>query len=100
MIKVMLGFKVKKDAAILPLLFKLRSYSLSFPNFTSTEYLRSEQDDSIFSISYNWEKIDDFKEWESSTAIKQILKEAKELTVDEPKVTLYRSIELPSRWST
>ena len=98
MIKVLLGFKVKKGADIQPILLKLRSYSLSFPNFVSAEYLRSEQDDSIVSISYNWERIEDYREWESSTMIKQILKEAKELTVDEPKVTIYTTIAPSSGW--
>ena len=92
MIRVIMEYKVKKGADILPTLQKLRWYVVTFEGFVSAENLRNEQDSSIVAMVTSWENLEQWKKWESSTLRKQILEEAKKFLQEEPKVTIYKLI--------
>ena len=92
MIRVIMEYKVKKGADILPTLQKLRWYVVTFEGFVSAENLRNEQDSSIVAMVTSWENLEQWKKWESSTLRKQILEETKRFLQEEPKVTIYKLI--------
>jgi len=89
MIKVIIGYKLKENADIQPILLKLRSYAMTFPGFVGAENLLSKQDNSIVVMQSNWENLENWKAWESSKVRQQILQEAKKLLVEDPEVTIY-----------
>ena len=90
MIKVIEGYKLKEGADIQPILLKLRSNAMQYPGFMGAENLMSERDVSIVSMVSTWEKIDDWTAWESSTLRQELLQQAQELLVEDPKITMYR----------
>jgi heme-degrading monooxygenase HmoA len=89
MIKVIVGYELKKGADIQPVLLKLRSYAMTFPGLISAENIISVKDASIVALLYNWERLEDWDAWERSKLRQQILQEAEALFVSKPKVTLY-----------
>ena len=92
MIKVITGFKLKKGANVQPILLKLRSHALTYPGFVGAENLLSDKDSSIVAIITTWEKVEDWRSWETSTAKQEIFREAEALLVEEPRVTTYRVV--------
>jgi len=90
MVKVIVGYKVKKGADIAPTLLRLRSYAVTFLGFISAENLRSEEDGSIIAMASTWENIENWRVWESASIRKQILQEAENLFEEEPRITVYR----------
>ena len=90
MIRVIIGYRVKKDADIQQMLFRLRSYAMTFPGFIGAENLVSEQDRSIVAMIQTWDKLEDWKAWEPSKIRQSILKEASALLEEPPRVTIYR----------
>jgi heme-degrading monooxygenase HmoA len=89
MIKVIVGYELKKGADIQPILLKLRSYAMTFPGFISAEHIRNVKDTSVVALLYNWEKPEDWEAWESSKLRQQILQEAETLVVSKPRITIY-----------
>jgi heme-degrading monooxygenase HmoA len=89
MIKVIVGYELKKGADIEPVLLKLRSYAMTFPGFISAEHIRSVKDPPIVALLYNWERLEDWEAWESSKLRQQILQEAEALLVSKPRITIY-----------
>jgi len=98
MIKAIIGYKLRSGADIVPILLKLRAGAMTYPGFVNSENLLSEQDNSIVATITTWQKAEDWRLWESSRARQEILKQAEELFVEEPKVTLY-TIMPTVRWS-
>ena len=92
MIKVIVGYEMKKGADIQPVFLKLRSYAMTFPGFISVEHIRSVKDTSIVALLYNWEGLENWEAWESSKLRQQILQEAEPLLVSKPRVTIYEVI--------
>jgi len=92
MVKVITGYKLKKDADIQPILLKLRSHAMTYPGYVSTENLLSEQDISIVAMMSTWEEVEDWRSWEGSKISQEILREAGALLAEEPRVTIYRII--------
>ncbi len=90
MIKVIVGYRLKVDVNIQPILMKLRSYAMTFPGFLSAENLVSVQDNTIIAIMYAWENIENWKAWENTKIRKQILQEAEKLFKEQPRITIYR----------
>ena len=90
MIKVIVGYRLKKGADIQPMLLKLRSYAMTYLGFVGAENLLSEQDSSIVAMVSTWEKVEDWRLWETSKARREILREAEALLVEEPRVTIHR----------
>jgi heme-degrading monooxygenase HmoA len=66
MIKVIVSCELKKGAGIQPVFLKLRSHAMTFPGFISAENIMSLKDTSIVALLYNWERLEDWDEWESS----------------------------------
>jgi len=97
MIKVIVGYKVKRIVDIEPVLVKLRAHAMQYPGFISSENLVSERDSSIIAMVSTWDKSDDWKEWEKSTIRQELLQEANEVLEQEPRVTIYR-IMPTDRW--
>ncbi len=90
MIKVIIGYKVRKGADFEPVLLKLRSNVMTFPGFIGAENLQNVKDTSIVAIIQSWDKDEDWKAWEPSTIRRSILQEAKPLLTEEPRVTVFR----------
>ncbi len=90
MIKVIVGYKLKRGADIQPILLRLRSYAVTYSGFVGAENLLSEQDSSIVAMVSTWGKVEDWRLWETSKARQQILREAEALLVEKPRVTVYR----------
>ena len=92
MVKVIVGYELKEGADIQPLLLKIRSYALTFPGFISAEHIRSVKNTSIVALLYNWESLASWEAWESSKISSQLLNEAKDFLVGEPRITAYTLI--------
>ena len=77
-IKVIVGHKLGKAAdihSIVLMLLKLTSNAMAFSGFMGAENLRSSKDNSIVALLSNWERLEDWKAWESSKVRQQILGE-------------------------
>jgi heme-degrading monooxygenase HmoA len=92
MVKVIIGYKLKRGADILPMLVKLRSRAMNFPGFVGAENLMNNKDVSIVAIITTWEDVEYWRDWEKSSSRLAIIKEFKDLLAEEPKVTIYRVI--------
>jgi antibiotic biosynthesis monooxygenase (ABM) superfamily enzyme len=97
MIKVIIGYKLKKGADIQTILFKLRSTAMSYLGYVGSENLLSEQDPSIVTIITTWNGVEDWRLWEISRARQELLQELMPLLAEEPKITIYR-IMPTTRW--
>ena len=96
MIKVIIGYKLKEGADIQPILLKLRSHAMQYPGFIGAENLLSERDSSIVATVSTWEKVEDWRIWEKSKIRQELLRQAESLLVEEPKVTIYRTMPTAS----
>jgi antibiotic biosynthesis monooxygenase (ABM) superfamily enzyme len=92
MVKVVVGYRLKVDADIQPVLMKLRSYAITFPGFISAENLVSTQDNTLYAIIYTWDNIENWKAWENTKVRKQVLQEAERLLREQPRITTYRVV--------
>lgn len=97
MIKVIVGYKVRKGKDIKPILLGLRSHAMTYHGFVSAENLISEKDISIVAVVSTWAKAEDWRVWEKSTIRQELLRQAETLLVEEPKVTIYRTVPT-ARW--
>ena len=98
MIKAIIGYRLKSGATIEPILFKLRAGAMTYPGFVNSENLLSEQDTSIVATISTWQKTEDWRLWESSRTRQEIIRQAEEFFVEEPKITLY-TIMPTVRWT-
>jgi antibiotic biosynthesis monooxygenase (ABM) superfamily enzyme len=92
MIKVIIGYRVQKDADVQSVFQKLRSHAMTYPGYIGSENLRSEQDRSIVAMVQNWDRMEDWKSWETSSIRQSILKEAGRSLLEEPRVTVFRIV--------
>jgi antibiotic biosynthesis monooxygenase (ABM) superfamily enzyme len=92
MIKVIIGYKVKKSTDIEPILLKLRSNAITFPGFVAAENLQNQKDSSIIAMVQTWDRMEDWTAWELSKIRQSILAEAKPLLQETPRVTVYRIV--------
>jgi antibiotic biosynthesis monooxygenase (ABM) superfamily enzyme len=92
MIKVIVGYKVRRDEDIQPILLKLRSHAMQYPGFMGAENLLSEENSSIIAVIQSWERTEDWKTWEKSSIRQDLLRQARALLEEEPKITIYRVI--------
>jgi heme-degrading monooxygenase HmoA len=90
MVKVIIGYKVKDGAKIQPILLKLRSHAMTYPGYVGGENLLSEQDPSIVAAVSTWERVENWRAWESSKICQEMHRETEALLAEEPKVTIYR----------
>jgi len=92
MVKVIIGYKLKRGADILPMLVKLRSHAMTYPGYVGAENLMNNHDVTIVAIITTWEEVEYFRDWEKSRSRQAIIKEFQDTLVEEPKVTIYRII--------
>ncbi len=90
MIKVIVGYKVKRDADIQPVFLKLRSNAMQYPGFVGAENLVSQQDGSIVAMISTWEKVENWRLWEGSRIRQEIVREAEPFLDEELRVVIYR----------
>ena len=90
MIKVVRGYKMKKRADIQPILLKLRSHALTYPGFVGGENLVSEQNSRIVAMLSTWENAEQWRLWEKSTMVQEILIGINSLIIGKPRVTVYK----------
>lgn len=90
MIKVIRGYKMKKRADIQPMLLKLRSHALTYPGFVGGENLVSEQNSRIVAMLSTWENAEQWRLWEESTMVQEILIGINSLIIGKPRVTVYK----------
>jgi len=98
MIKVITGYKVKKEEDVQPLLLKLRSHATSYQGFVNSENLVANRDSSIIAVVMTWEKLENWKEWEKSSIRQSVMKEIREALLEEPRITVYNAT-LGRGWS-
>jgi heme-degrading monooxygenase HmoA len=89
MVRVLVGYKVRSGADILPILLQLRSSEMSFPGFISSENLQSEEDRLTVVTMSTWQKVADWKAWDTSKLKRAILTQIEGLLADKPRVTVY-----------
>jgi heme-degrading monooxygenase HmoA len=92
MVKVIIGYKLRRGADILPMLVKLRSHAMTYPGYVGAENLMNNKDVTIVAIITTWEEVEYFRDWEKSRSRQAIIKEFQDTLVEEPKVTIYRII--------
>ncbi len=92
MIKVIIGYKMKEGADILPMLVKLRSHAMTYPGYVGAENLMNNHDVTIVAIITTWEDVEYFRDWEKSRSRQAMIKEFQDILLEEPKVTIYRII--------
>jgi len=97
-IKVINGYKLKRDADLQPVLLKLREHAMSYPGYIGAENLVSDKDPSIVAIITTWDDVGQWQNWQDSRRRAEIMKEAKSLLEEEMRVSVYRVIPT-SRWS-
>ena len=97
MIKVIVGYKVRRGEDIKLILLELRSHAMTYPGYVGAENLISEKDISIVAVVSTWEKAEDWRVWEKSTIRQELLRKAETLLVEKPKITIYRT-EPTVRW--
>jgi antibiotic biosynthesis monooxygenase (ABM) superfamily enzyme len=92
MVKVIVGYRVKEGADVLPMLIKLRSHAMTYAGYVGAENLMNNRDVSIVAIITTWEGVEYFRDWEKSKSRLAIIKEFQDCLAEEPKVTIYRII--------
>ena len=90
MIKGIVGCKVRKDRDLKPILLKLKSHATQYQGFKGMENLVSEENVSVVAMVSTWETPEDWKSWAQSTITQELLRQAKTLLMEEPRVTTYR----------
>jgi heme-degrading monooxygenase HmoA len=88
-IRALVGYKLKTDFDILPVLLQLRSSEMSYPGFISSENLQSKDESHTVVTMETWDKLSDWKAWESSKVRQSILTQLEGHLLDNPKVTVY-----------
>jgi heme-degrading monooxygenase HmoA len=89
MVRVLVGYKVKASADIMPILLQLRSSEMTFPGFISSENLKSDEDSPTFVTMSTWREASDWLAWADSQVRQAILKKTEGLLSEAPRVTVY-----------
>ena len=90
MVAVIVGYRLKPGTDIQPIFMELRSNAITYRGFVQALNVIASGDKTIAAIIYSWERIEDWREWENSSARKEILNKADELLLEQPRVTVYR----------
>ena len=98
MIKGIVGCKVRQDADLEPILLKLKSHAMQYQGFQGMENLISEENGSVVAMVSTWESLEDWISWSQSTITQEVLRQAKRLLAEEPRVTTYRMFAPAIRW--
>lgn len=94
MIRVLVGYKVKRGEDIQPMLIKLRGNALSFKGFIRDEVLQNHKDSSIIVKISTWDSVEMWQNWENSSLRQELQEELKELLDEEPRISTYRIVQM------
>ena len=94
MIRVLVGYKVKRGEDIQPMLIKLRGNALQYKGFISDEMLQSHKNSSTIVKVSTWDSVEMWQNWENSSLRQELQKELKELLDDEPRISTYRIVQM------
>ena len=92
MVRVIMGFNVSPDIDIQPILLDLRSYALQCPGFMTAENPSAQRNYSIIIYVTSWQSVANWNFYEKSIITQKLLQRIRELSVEEPKVTIYRPL--------
>ena len=98
MIKGIVGCKVRQDVDLEPILLKLKSHAMQYQGFKGMENLVSEENASVIAMVSTWESLEDWISWAQSRITQEVLRQAKTLLIEEPRVTTYRMMMPAVRW--
>ena len=90
MVKGIIGYRVRTDTDLEPILFKLKSHAAQYQGFKGVETLVSADNASVIAMVSTWESPEDWKSWAQSTITQELLRQADTLLLEEPRVTTYR----------
>ena len=89
MIKIIEGLKVKKGVNVQAIFLNFRSNAIQYPGFISAENLVSQIDPTVYLFVSTWNAIENWKAWTTSAIRKELYQQAKDLIVDEPRVSTF-----------
>jgi antibiotic biosynthesis monooxygenase (ABM) superfamily enzyme len=89
MIKVIVGYRMKKGVDIKPLLLKLRMDAMQYPGFVGAENLTHRRDSSIILVISTWDRPENWIAWEQSKVRAELIREIEPLVEDQTRVELY-----------
>lgn len=89
MIKVIVGYRVKKGADISGLLLKLRTEAMWYPGFVEAETLRNKRDTAVIVVIYTWKKVENWIAWEESKVRAKLIKNIELLVQDKTRTEIY-----------
>ena len=98
MIKGIVGYKVRKDRDLEPILLKLKSHAMQYQGFKGMENLFGEENASVVATVSTWENLEDWVSWAQSAITQEVLRQAKTLLIEEPRVTTYK-MKPAIRWA-
>jgi len=98
MIKVIMGYRMKKGADVKPLLLKLRMDAMQYPGFVGAENLTHRRDSSLVLVISTWERPENWVAWEKSKVRAELIKELEPLVEDQTRVAIYDIIPT-AKWS-
>jgi heme-degrading monooxygenase HmoA len=96
MIKIIEGLKVKPGVKVQDIFLKFRSNAMQYPGFIGAENLASQIDPSVHLFVSTWNANENWKAWKISAIRTELYRQAKELIVDEPRVSVFTI--LPTHW--
>ena len=92
MIKGIIGYKVLSYKDVEPILMQLRSHAMQYPGFVGAENLVSEADLSVVIMISTWETTENWRTWVESRRTRDLLQQAKSVTMGTARVTTYRTV--------
>ena len=98
MIKVIEGHRGKPGANIESLFLKVRGNAIQYPGFMGAENLVSQKNGSIVLFVSTWDTVENWRLWEKSNIRTKLYREAEELLVDEPRVSIFMLV--PTHWES
>jgi heme-degrading monooxygenase HmoA len=92
MIKGIIGYKVLSYKDVEPILMQLRSHAMQYAGFVGAENLVSETDFSVVIMISTWETTENWKTWVESRRTRDLLQQAKSVTMGTARITAYRTM--------
>ena len=89
MIKAVVGFKIKENANIEPVLKKTRANAMTYAGYLRTEDSGKQGGDSIIILTTIWDKDSNFKAWHESKLSQSLYNEIEPLLEEKPRVNIY-----------
>lgn len=98
MVKGIVGCKVRKDTDLESIFGRLKSHAAQYEGFRGIENLVNEENVSVVAMVTTWESLEHWKAWTQSKITQELLRQAEDLLVEEPRVTTYRMMTRTPVW--